>query len=358
MDSAQPIIVKKIKKGGHAHHGGAWKVAFADFVTAMMAFFMLMWLMGSTTPEERAAISDYFQNPSAVQGPGGASTSMIKLGKMDEKIKQDANKDKDEAQEKKQENQKEVTEAQDKKNLDSLKSELEAAISQSDALKDFKDQLLLDITPEGLRIQIIDKENRPMFASGSANLQEYTQTILREIATIINKVPNHISLTGHTDATPFRSMRGYTNWELSAERANASRRALVAGGLSEDKVAKVVGLSSTVLFDKVDPRNPVNRRISLIVLNKAAEEAIQSESAAQVDSAAAVQSSLQGAKSPAMLPGKSSVPHSLSNPIQLGSPITFQSPEVKPAPESSSSKRDVTTHSLSPIALPLKPKNL
>jgi chemotaxis protein MotB len=281
MDNAQPIIVKKIKKGGHGHHGGAWKVAFADFVTAMMAFFLLMWLLGSTTPEERAAISDYFQNPSAVHGPGGASTSMIKMGGLDKD--KSSGKSHEHQQEEGKPAEKKVVVPVDRnalsetKRLSQLKSNLESAIQSNDALKKFKDQLLLDITAEGLRIQIIDKKNRPMFASGSAELKQYTHEILSQIATIINKVPNKISLTGHTDATPFRSFRGYTNWELSSERANASRRALVKGGLSPEKVAKVVGLSSTALFDKKNPRSPINRRISLIVMNKQTEDKMISE---------------------------------------------------------------------------------
>ena len=290
MDSAQPIIVKKIKKGGHGHHGGAWKVAFADFVTAMMAFFMLMWLLGSTTPEERAAISDYFQNPSAVQGPGGASTSMIKLGAIDQDLN---NKDKGESAKvedskaqteavKVTEVEKEIEVQKDAQRLDNLKSELEKAIQESQSLQPFKDQILLDITAEGLRIQIVDKEGRPMFDSGSSSLKDYTTVILTEMAKLINKVPNHISLTGHTDATPYNSIRGYSNWELSADRANSSRRALVFGGLDKEKIAKVVGLSSTVLFDKKDPRNPINRRISIIVLNKAAEDALSQEAQSQV----------------------------------------------------------------------------
>jgi len=272
MEAANPIIVKRVKKGGHGHHGGAWKVAFADFVTAMMAFFLLMWLMGSTTPEEKAAIADYFQNPSAIQGPGGASTSMIKHGAVDAEVA--SHKKSDEVKNEVEMKLIERDAAQDKQRLNELKTELEQAILQSDALKEFKDQLLLDITPEGLRIQIIDKENRAMFDSGSSHLKEYTSKILYEIAKIINKVPNKISLTGHTDATPYSSIRGYTNWELSADRANASRRALVLGGLDAEKIAKVVGLSSTVLFDKANPRSPVNRRISMIVMNKQAEESL------------------------------------------------------------------------------------
>jgi len=324
MDNAQPIIVKKIKKGGHGHHGGAWKVAFADFVTAMMAFFLLMWLLGSTTPEERAAISDYFQNPSAVHGPGGASTSMIKLGGLDKDVS--SGKSHEHQQEEGKPAKEKVVEAErsvssEAKRLDNLKSQLESAIQSSQTLKNFKDQLLLDITSEGLRIQIIDKEKRPMFASGSAELKEYTQTILKEIASIINKVPNKISLTGHTDATPFRSFRGYTNWELSAERANASRRALVRGGLAPDKVAKVVGLSSTVLYDKSHPSDPINRRISLIVMNKQAEDKLINEAkglAAALGQSSSRPSSLSPT-APRVL-GSKPVPKTLTSPpMQLKS---------------------------------------
>lgn len=283
MEAVKPIIVKKLKKTSHRHHGGAWKVAFADFVTAMMAFFLLMWLMGSTTPEERAAIADYFENPNGVLGPGGASTSMIKHGSVQAEVASHKKSDSEDSSKIKIVERDSV---KDRQRLELLKTELENAISQSDALKEFKDQLLLDITPEGLRIQIIDKENRPMFDSGSAHLKGYTSIILYEIAKMINKVPNKISLTGHTDATPYSSIRGYTNWELSTDRANASRRALVSGGLDATKVAKVVGLSSTVLFDKDNPRNPMNRRISVIVMNKEAEEALQDSNAEHVHSSA------------------------------------------------------------------------
>jgi len=277
MADSDSIIVKKIIKGGHGHHGGAWKVAFADFVTAMMAFFLLMWLMGSTSPEQKEAISDYFKNPSAVQGPGGASTSMIKLGAADHESQRKKESKSEEDAESESSSKATQDEAGERQKLESLKQDLESAISVSDSLKDFKDQLKLDITSEGLRIQIIDKENRPMFSSGSSNLQRYTTKILQEIAKIINKVPNKISLTGHTDATPFNNVRGYTNWELSADRANSSRRALVSGGLNESKIAKVVGLSSTILYDKKSPKSPVNRRISMIVMNKHATDALIEE---------------------------------------------------------------------------------
>lgn len=353
MDNAQTIIVKKIKKGGHGHHGGAWKVAFADFVTAMMAFFMLMWLMGSTTPEERAAISDYFQNPSAVQGPGGASTSMIKMGGKDQDVSSGkSNELKQQEGEGASEIVKEVEVDRDVKSetkrLDNLKKDLEKAIDASEALKEFKDQLLLDITPEGLRIQIIDDQNRPMFASGSSDLQAYTAKLLQEIAVTINKVPNKISLTGHTDATPFRSIRGYTNWELSAERANSSRRALVSGGLDPDKVAKVVGLSSTVLFDKKEPSNPVNRRISLIVMNKQAEDQLSLDAAGAT--AAPTVAPAPNISAPVLL-GKPRLP-SLVAPKLLGKPKSEAVDAITP--------KDAIGNSLNPKPLkkPIKLQTL
>ncbi len=280
-DNTQPIIVKKIKKGGGGHHGGAWKIAYADFVTAMMAFFLLMWLLGSTTKEQKSAISDFFQNPSPIAGPGGQSTSMIKVGGgkditySEGDTKNGSNPDpKPKKTEATAPEVGQITKT-DKERLLSLKKELEDAIDASAALKPFKDQLLLEITKEGLRIQIVDKENRPMFSSGSSVLQPYAADLLREIGKVVNHVPNHISLSGHTDATPYSKFSGmYTNWELSADRSNASRRALVQGGMDEVKVARVVGLSSAVLFDKENPANPVNRRISIIVLNKETEDAI------------------------------------------------------------------------------------
>lgn len=283
-ETPAPIVIKKINHP-HGHHGGAWKVAFADFAVAMMAFFLLMWLMGSTTQQEKAAISEYFDNPSmsegistspapnAVDGPGGASTSMIQLGGANDLYKKPPP-----TQE--QIVEKEIEVEKEKQRLDDLMDKIKEAIESSQALQAFKDQLFIDITPEGLRIQIVDKENRPMFASGSSTLKSYSEVLLKELAGFINEVPNKITLSGHTDATPY-FRKDYGNWELSADRANAARRALVTAGLNEDKVGRVVGLASSVLFDKENPRNPINRRISIIVMNKATEEAIQREESMQ-----------------------------------------------------------------------------
>ena len=274
----QTIIVKKIKKGGHGHHGGAWKVAFADFAVAMMAFFLLLWLIASTTKEEKAGLSEYFSPPTQGLADGsGMSQDLIDMGG-GQKISQ-GDDSKDNAQKPRAPSKEDIQQAAmaEKERLESLMEELKKSIEASQALKPFKDQLLLDITSEGLRIQIVDKENRPMFDSGRAELKGYTKAILHELAKTINTVPNRISLTGHTDAARFVGRKDYSNWELSADRANASRRELVIGGLATEKIVKVVGLASMVLFNKAEPRHPINRRIAIIVMNKAAEEALFGE---------------------------------------------------------------------------------
>ena len=281
----RPIIVVKRKRNAAAHHGGAWKVAYADFVTAMMAFFMVMWLVASVSKEQRAALFEYFKNPSMQQGksakpapgqagPGGASTSVINLrGGLDAPKSAEAKQNEGLGKASSLEEARRRAEADEKKQLESLEQQLREAIDRSQALAPYKDQLLLDITPEGLRIQIVDKLNRTMFESGSSSLKSYTTEILLELAKYINTVPNRISLTGHTDDKPYAGRNGYTNWELSSERANAARRALVSGGLTEAKIARVVGLAAAVPFMKADPLNPINRRISIIVMTRHAEEA-------------------------------------------------------------------------------------
>jgi len=290
-DTARPIIVIKRKKKAAGHHGGAWKVAYADFVTAMMAFFMVMWLVASVSKEQRAAMFEYFHNPSMEQGhsvkaapgqagPGGASTSLINLGGGMDAPKTPANTPKPAGPTVNGTGRGPTAEAKEKEQLESLLEDLRKAIALGQALEPFKDQLLLDITSEGLRVQIVDKQNRPMFDSGSSALKDYTTKILVELAPYLNGVPNRISMSGHTDAKPYTgTTKLYSNWELSADRANAARRALIAGGLDENKIARVVGLASSVLFDKNEPLNPINRRISIIVMTRRAEDAVLSTDA-------------------------------------------------------------------------------
>jgi len=281
-ESQQPIVVKRIKKGGGAAHGGAWKIAYSDFVTAMMAFFLLMWLLGSTTKGDLKGISDYFQAPLKVALFGGSgsgdSSSLIQGGGEDLTRSYGQVKKGETPAERKTINLqrlKEDFERHEQQKLETLKSDLQTLIDSTPNLRPFKDQLLLDLTTEGLRIQIVDEKNRPMFDSASSELKPYTRDILRELGQALNKVDNKISISGHTDAAPYAGGdRGFGNWELSTNRANACRRELVAGGMGDEKIIRVVGLASTVLYDKQDPYNPVNRRISIVVLNKRTEEAI------------------------------------------------------------------------------------
>lgn len=324
-NSAKPVIIKKVKKGHHGAHGGAWKVAYADFVTAMMAFFLLMWLLGSTESDYRKGIAEYFQDPWGAQQAGGKSVGdsaslvegggedltrddgQVKLAKessvevdtksldgepqnVEQNLAQDLplNEEREQKEEEKQQKKKDKDkplpedelqkqlEQQEKVKLEELKDKLEQLLEQNPILVQFKDQLRVDVTPEGLRIQIIDKENRPMFSLAKANLEAYAAYILEQIAGSINELPNRLSVAGHTDARPYAGGQGgYSNWELSADRANAARRQLVKAGLEPSKVIRVVGLADSLPFDPaIDPKNPANRRISIIVLNKRTENTI------------------------------------------------------------------------------------
>ena len=280
-----PIIVKRIKKVAGGHHGGAWKIAYADFVTAMMAFFLLMWLLGSTAKGDLNGIAEYFKTPLKVAMQGGSgsgdSSSVLKGGGADLTRKTGQIKKGETEAEKKSYNLKAAQaelERIEAARLKQLKNRLEGAIDANPTLRQFKRQLLIDITTEGLRIQIVDEQNRPMFNLASAELQSYTKIILREIGAVLNDVQNRVSLSGHTDAVQYANAgRGYSNWELSADRANASRRELIAGGMDEAKMLRVVGLASSVPFNNAAPNDPINRRISIIVMNKRTEDAITKE---------------------------------------------------------------------------------
>ncbi|MBO3705125.1 MAG: flagellar motor protein MotB [Candidatus Accumulibacter sp.] len=289
-DDLRPIVVKRIKKVAGGHHGGAWKIAYADFVTAMMAFFLLMWLLGSTASGDLKGIADYFQNPLKIASQGGSGTgdssSVLKGGGKDLTRTAGQVKGGDIDAKSRTVNLKETNAEQarrefeelEKVMLGELKQSIEKLIESNPALRQFKNQLLVDVTSEGLRIQIVDEQNRPMFDTSSAELKPYTRVILREIGKALNAVPNKLSLSGHTDAAQFGGGdKGFSNWELSANRANASRRELITGGMDEHKVLRVVGLASTVLFDRNDPLSSINRRISIVVLNRKSEEALLQE---------------------------------------------------------------------------------
>jgi chemotaxis protein MotB len=288
----QPIIIKKIKKNGHAAHGGAWKIAYADFVTAMMAFFLLMWLLGSTSEGDKKGIADYFQSPLKVAllngGSGsGDSSSVLKGGGQDltrsggQVKKGDVQAPRNTINLQALRHEQRVAEAA---KLQELSEQVESELKNNAKLAQYASQIKLDLTRDGLRIQIVDALNRPMFDSGSAVVKPYMRELLRAIGSVLVEVPNRLTLEGHTDAQPFGAGgAGYSNWELSADRANASRRELIAGGLTEERVLRVQGLASSQPFNRDDPVDPQNRRISIIVMNRDAEDRFYRPTADRVE---------------------------------------------------------------------------
>jgi chemotaxis protein MotB len=271
------IVIRRKRRSHEEHHGGSWKIAYADFMTAMMAFFLVMWLLSLVPKSELSEVAQYFRQPlmSAIKGdpdsgghrnviPGGSPTPIPNRAAEPEhpsplpkfEPRSDA----------------EVREAA---RLEDLRQRLETLIATNPRLQEFRPQLVLDMTPEGLRIQIVDGQNRPMFATGSAQMNPDMEIILRELSPTLNLMPNGLSIAGHTDATQYATgERAYSNWELSADRANAARKTLVAGGIAENKVRRVMGLSATMGASE-DPYAPANRRISIVVLNKRTEDALQ-----------------------------------------------------------------------------------
>ncbi|MDQ2780523.1 MAG: flagellar motor protein MotB [Pseudomonadota bacterium] len=282
----QPIIIKRVKKGGHGAHGGAWKIAYADFVTAMMAFFLLMWLLGSTSEGDKKGIADYFGSPLKVAlmngGTGsGDSSHVIKGGGQDLTRTNGQVKRGDIKATKSSINVHQLKAEQARAEvarLENLKQKVEKRLASNEKLAAISKQILLEMTPDGLRIQIIDEDKRPMFASGSANVEPNMRELLRAIGEVLAEVPNRLTLEGHTDALPFsraaNSPPGYSNWELSADRANASRRELISGGLPDDQVLRVQGLAASNPFDRRDPAAPANRRISIVVMTREAEDRV------------------------------------------------------------------------------------
>ena len=277
----QPIIVKRVKKGGHAAHGGAWKIAYADFVTAMMAFFLLMWLLGSTTEGDKKGIADYFASPLKLSllasGSGAGDASHVVKGGGQDLTRSTGQVKRGEIEAKKDTINLHQLKAEQIRaevaRLENLQKKVADAMAADPELKALASQMLLEMTADGLRIQIIDQDQRPMFASGSATVQPYMRNLLRAIGRLLGEVPNRLTLEGHTDALPFGSgERGYSNWELSADRANSSRRELISGGLPEEQVLRIQGLAASNPFDRKDPTAPGNRRISIIVMTREAED--------------------------------------------------------------------------------------
>ncbi len=292
----QPIIVKKVKKGGHGAHGGAWKIAYADFVTAMMAFFLLMWLLGSVTSGDKKGIAEYFLSPykvklpggtgsgeNSVIMPGGGKTFTENVGQSPQGSEGDPNTKKAAAEAIKAEAAK-----KEARKLAVMAAKISAMIANDVRLSEFSSQIKLEVTPDGLLIQIMDDQKRPMFDLGSAVVKPYMRDILRAIGSALEGLDNRISLDGHTDITPFgNGERGYSNWDLSADRANASRRELVYGGLPDTKLVRVVGMASSLLMEPENPKSPSNRRISILVMTQEAQERILGASKALGEASAA-----------------------------------------------------------------------
>jgi len=325
-----PIIVKKIKKGGGGHHGGAWKVAYADFVTAMMAFFLLMWLLNVTTEEEKNAISNYFDptHPKVsasesgsggilgglTMSPDGAMSSMQSpvvssptetpesgnalgeqrarksndendrtetldfSGKTEEDLelesKQNGLNILDEVQQAKEIELEELRQAVEEKQnetFEGIKQKIYEELEKAPELADLKDHLMVDITPEGLRIQIIDKEGRSMFPSGKANMFGFMEQLLAKVTQVIVPQPNQISVRGHTDGVPYPAGADYDNWNLSADRALASRTVMVDQGLNKGRIENVVGRADREHILPEEPLSASNRRISIILLRQRLE---------------------------------------------------------------------------------------
>jgi chemotaxis protein MotB len=297
-DLQRPIIVKRIKKVAGGHHGGAWKIAYADFVTAMMAFFLLMWLLGSVDGGTLQGISEYFKTPMKVALQGGSKSGdskvVIQGGGLDltskdgQTSRSESPPGENEAQNEEKkfesltESQKKAAvklqQAQEVAKMKAMREKLINQIDNSPRLKKYQSQLKIDVTDEGLRVLITDEANRPMFANASSEMQAFAQDIIKAMAPTFNDLPNTISISGHTDSMPYANNNGaYTNWELSADRANAARRVLLAGGLDPKHMLRVTGLADAILLDPQNPMNPINRRISIILLNKAAEQAVRDE---------------------------------------------------------------------------------
>jgi chemotaxis protein MotB len=319
------IIIKKIKKGGHGgHHGGAWKVAYADFVTAMMAFFLLLWLLNVTTDVQKRGIADYFEPTisakSEYSGSGGILGGKVigKPGAMQQdssapsvsipipaEKQPDDGDDGDEAgdptqavnpgqpstAEKPSADQRntgrseaadfaakldKITEAaaaksaaeREERQFTAAEFALRQAMQDIPDLKNLAENLVVDRTPEGLRIQIVDQDKTSMFPLGSSEMSEPARKLMALVTQVVQRLPNKISVSGHTDATPFTRAGSYGNWELSADRANASRRALIASGLPADRIAKVVGVADRDPMVADEPASPRNRRISMVLLHE------------------------------------------------------------------------------------------
>jgi chemotaxis protein MotB len=337
----QPIIVKRVKKGGHAAHGGAWKIAYADFVTAMMAFFLLMWLLGSTAKGELQGIASYFSNPvkvSLMGGNGTGNSNSILPGGGRDLSASNGQRDSGDTERTTKEIGAQMARAElarkDQERIDALERKISTLIDSNAKLGEYRSQIRMIKTPDGLHILIVDDQNRAMFDTGSALVKPYMQEILRTLGKALGDVENHLALAGHTDASPYGSGdRGYSNWELSADRANASRRELVAGGLPDNKLRRVEGLAASVPLLPDKPFDPSNRRISIVVMTKEYEERMFPPAlpAAPLPPASMGTAPAAPAANPSANPAPTTpMPPNIVPPLQISANLTKASEEASP----------------------------
>ncbi|MCX2780084.1 flagellar motor protein MotB [Microbulbifer thermotolerans] len=262
--SERRIVVRRPRKGEEAHHGGSWKIALADLMTALMSLFLVLWVLSSASPQQLAGLAEYFRTPLAVALSKGdrdsASTSVIPGGGPDP-----VHADGERARVDKR-TQRLPTDV--RRSLLELRHRIETVMQAKAELRDLREQTRFEMTPEGMRIQLLDTESRPMFRLGSDLVEPYMRDLLHTMAPLLNELPNQLEISGHTDSLAYAAGdAGYSNWELSADRANASRRELVAGGLDSAKLLRVTGMGDRVPIPGSAPGDPVNRRISIMVLS-------------------------------------------------------------------------------------------
>lgn len=260
-----PHVIRRVKKVVDKHHGGSWKIAYADFVTAMMAFFLLMWLLSMLNKYQKEGIAEYFQKPfKDVFSNPKVADSKIKIKNEKTGMYEDKSMGSP------------VTNQNDIQQMDAMKKMFEENLNKNPELKEFKNSLNFEITAEGLKIELHDLQNRPMFSEGKTDFEKYAKTIVSWLSNQLNQYPNQVVIIGHTDSVPYHSdSNAYTNWELSADRANATRRELIKNGMATDKVMRVIGSSDVDLLDKDNSFNPANRRIEIIVLTKDAADKLR-----------------------------------------------------------------------------------
>lgn len=332
-----PIIIKRIKKIKKGHHGGAWKIAYADFVTAMMAFFLIMWILSMLNKSQLRSVADYFKDPKKygmVEEGSRVNKEFVADNFLEKGVEKgawkDVNKEKEKEKEKKKEDSKLKMDSKAEatklpatvdpiQQLKELKKELEESLEKNPTLQQFKNNLNFVITADGLKIVLKDLENKPMFSRGKTDFEKYANTILAWLTEHLNTYPNQLTIIGHTDSVKFKG-DAYTNWELSADRANSTRRVLIKNGMSANKILRVIGEADQTQLDTTNGENPSNRRIDIIVLTDEAAKRLQASS--NLDAGASHKNSDPAKSSPAK---STNAPIPVNQPVSAGSAASISS---------------------------------